>query len=537
VAAVVLLGCGAIAFSAADLPQAPLNAYALLLAGLVIGAGRWPLKVPGFPATVSVSEVFVFAFVLLFGPVPAMFVVAFDGLIVSLTHRHRRADRLLFNVFEPAISVWASGSVFFLISGVEPLAGSPIPTNELFVPTAAMASVYFLLNSALTAIAISLETGASARQVWRRHALFLALNYYAGASLAALAVHNTIGVNLQVIGLVAPLLVVSYMAYNAASHRLNDAERHVEELRRRDEELSEARARLEVRVAERTRTLEFEIVKHRRTENQLILAKAAAEEANTAKSAFLANMSHELRTPLNAILGYSEMMKEEAEDRGTAEGCEDLDKIISASHHLLALITDVLDLSKIEAGQMELHIEAIDADALVSSVVSTSELLAQARGNQIIASGLQQLGTLRSDRTKLQQVLLNLVGNACKFTSRGEVHIDCRREPGEGSDWLVVDVSDTGVGISPEQLGRLFRDFTQADPSTTRRFGGTGLGLAISQRLCRLMGGTITVRSEVGRGSTFTVRVPAELQVPPLRLMAAKTTAPAVLVSDPAMTA
>ena len=241
-----------------------------------------------------------------------------------------------------------------------------------------------------------------------------------------------------------------------------------------------------------------------------MVAKAAAEQASVAKSAFLANMSHELRTPLNAIIGYSELLKDRAQDRGDNTYVPDLDRVVAAGRHLMVLISDVLDLSKIEAGRIELHVEELEVAAVVRAAVSTAEPLARARANQLTTGDLEHLGTLRSDGTKLQQVLLNLLGNACKFTSGGTIHVTVCRTRGEPIDWIEVAIHDTGIGITPEQVGRLFHDFTQADESTTRRYGGVGLGLAISQRLCHLMGGAITVKSRIDHGSTFTVRLPAD---------------------------
>jgi signal transduction histidine kinase len=252
-----------------------------------------------------------------------------------------------------------------------------------------------------------------------------------------------------------------------------------------------AQSELEERVASRTEALTREIAERTRTEVELTRAMAAAEQASVAKSAFLANMSHELRTPLNAIIGYSEMLKEDAETAGETGCVGDIGKILSAGRHLLALINDVLDLSKIEAGHMQLDPEVFDLADLISGVVATSQPLAAARGNSLF----------------VHQVLLNLVGNATKFTERGEVRVEVARPvPG----WIEIRVADTGIGMSEEQIGRLFREFTQADASMTRRYGGTGLGLAISQRLCRLMGGVITAQATLGAGSTFTVRLPAE---------------------------
>ena len=281
--------------------------------------------------------------------------------------------------------------------------------------------------------------------------------------------------------------------------------------------LLRAQSQLEERVASRTGELTREIAERKRTEAELTLAMAAAEQASVAKSAFLANMSHELRTPLNAIIGYSEMLAEDAVDARQADRVSDISKIIAASRHLLVLITDVLDLSKIEAGHMQVEIGTFALADLVQGVANTSMPMLQARGNVLTLGDLAGLGDMRSDRTKFHQVLLNLIGNAAKFTDRGDVRVNAVR----GADgWLTVTVADNGIGMTDEQMSRLFREFSQADVSTTRRFGGTGLGLAISQRLCHLMGGAITVTGRLGAGSTFTVRLPIALAAPAADRMA-----------------
>jgi GAF domain-containing protein/CheY-like chemotaxis protein len=236
--------------------------------------------------------------------------------------------------------------------------------------------------------------------------------------------------------------------------------------------------------------------------------------ANRHKSEFLASMSHELRTPLNAIIGYSEMLEEEAGELGQEALVPDLQKIHAAGKHLLELINAVLDLSKIEAGKMDLLIEPFDVAALVTDVAAVVRPLAEKNGNRLEARCDVGVGEMRADLTKVRQALFNLLSNACKFTERGRVTLTASREAGAASDTVVFAVSDTGIGMTEEQLGRLFQEFTQAEATTSRRYGGTGLGLALSRRLCRLMGGDVTVESAHGRGSTFTVRLPATVVAP-----------------------
>jgi GAF domain-containing protein/CheY-like chemotaxis protein len=233
------------------------------------------------------------------------------------------------------------------------------------------------------------------------------------------------------------------------------------------------------------------------------------ELADRHKSEFLANMSHELRTPLNAIIGYSEMLQEDAADLGAEQFTDDLGKINAAGKHLLELINAVLDLSKIEAGKMELYLETFEVAGLVKDIGAVIRPLAGKNGNRLEMQCPADVGTMHADVTKVRQALLNLLGNACKFTERGTITLAVAREPVDGRGWLSFTVRDTGIGMTPAQLARLFEAFSQADAATTRKYGGTGLGLALSRRLCRMMGGDVTVESEAGRGSTFTVRLPA----------------------------
>ncbi len=256
-----------------------------------------------------------------------------------------------------------------------------------------------------------------------------------------------------------------------------------------------------------------------RAQKEAELARQEAELANRAKSTFLANMSHELRTPLNAIIGYSEMLKEEAEDQGHGSYIGDLEKIRAAGKHLLGLINNILDLSKIEAGKMELFLEKVQLSDLITEVKNTIQPLIENNANVFRIHGIEQLGEMETDITKLRQILLNLLSNSAKFTKQGEVSLYIRQQKRQEENWIVFQVIDNGIGITEEQQQRLFRPFVQADSSTTKRFGGTGLGLAITQQFARMMGGNIKVKSVFGQGSTFilSLPIPVKINVPLLK--------------------
>lgn len=271
-------------------------------------------------------------------------------------------------------------------------------------------------------------------------------------------------------------------------------------------ELQEEKNLLDLRVAQRTTELQ-------ELNSDLVVAKEEAEAANHAKSAFLAQMAHEFRTPLNAIIGYSELLVEEVEDAGHMEYEPDLNRVLVSSRHLLSLINDVLDIAKIEAGAMDLHVEDFEVASLIQEVVSTIQPLVQKNSNTLELTGVTDaLGVMASDRVRFRQVLINLLSNACKFTSDGTITVRAERQKSADGGFVRVSVVDTGLGMSPEQLERLFEVFYQVDNSTTRRQEGAGLGLAISRKCCELMRGTLTVESEPGSGSTFTFRLPVSLR-------------------------
>jgi signal transduction histidine kinase/CheY-like chemotaxis protein len=299
--------------------------------------------------------------------------------------------------------------------------------------------------------------------------------------------------------------------------------------------LKELYTSLEGKVRERTHELLTERDKLNEASKALAVARDQALEASQAKSAFLANMSHELRTPLNAIIGYSEMLQEEVNEMGEEALASDLRKINTAGKHLLGLINDILDLSKIEAGKMELFLETFSVREVLDDVTTTIQPLVRQKNNRFEVQTDGNLGNMHADLTKLRQALFNLLSNASKFTENGTITLRVTRQterrqrealsrldgnerrsgytPHTQSDWLVFSVADTGIGMTPEQLSRLFQAFTQADVSTTRKYGGTGLGLAITKRFCQLMGGDIFVQSEPQAGTTFTLYMPVHVEL------------------------
>ena len=477
-ALVVLLGAFAIIRAAHALWDVPPGAYVMVIAILTIASGRIAIKIPGRPASVSVSEVFVFASVLLFGPAPATLTVAVDGLLTSALQKHRRIDRTLFNVAEPAISAWFGGLVFFAIARVPPLAFPHAATVGVFSATLGMTATYFMLNTGLTALAVGLETGASPLAVWRGHALHLAINFYAAASLAALATKAGGGLNQDSIGLAVPLLVLSYFAYREAASRVNEAECHVrqverlyEEARKRDDALRQAQ-KLEA------------------------IGRLAG------------GVAHDFNNMLTAISGYSELAVAELRPGPVREY---IDEVLKAAERAAALTRQLLAFSRRQVVTPQIL-------GIGRVVAEMEKMLQRLIGEDIaLVTAIQpDVRPVCIDPTQLEQILLNLAVNARDaMPNGGSLRIELANAGSDGpaakgalpapAGYVRLSVTDTGCGMSEEVVSHLFEPFYTTKPKGR----GTGLGLATVHGVVEQAQGTITIDTKIGNGTSFHVYFPA----------------------------
>jgi signal transduction histidine kinase/CheY-like chemotaxis protein len=511
VTAVTAVGAIVLVSAFMQVRAVPLNPYAILLAALTMAGSRFTIKVPGRPATVSVSEVFIFASVLLFGPGPATLSVALDGLLISLTHQNRRVYRLLFNIAEPAIATWCAGSVFFAIAHLDALRGGG---SMLLLATIGMSLVFFVLNSGLTALAVAVENGWSAYDVWSRHAVPLAINYYSAAAVASLAVANGHGVDFQVVGLIVPLLVLSYAAYLQASRRVDEAHRHVDEVerlyreaRKRDDELRQAQ-KLEA------------------------IGRLAG------------GVAHDFNNLLTAIRGYSDLLLEDLEPGDRRR--DDVDQIVDAANRASGLTKQLLAFSRRQP-------IARNVFTLDDVVAGTEKILRRLIGEDVELTTViePKTGRVYADRGQIEQVLMNLAVNARDAMPKGgRLRIQLAGAAFDEDDpkrpvaaapgrYVRLSVTDTGCGMSPEIVSHIFEPFF-----TTKEIGrGTGLGLSTVYGIVDEAGGAIEVDTTVGRGTTFHIYLPETSAVPESGRADATATAPAassetvLLVEDEAMVA
>jgi len=454
-----------------------------LMLSLAVVTARAKVRLIG-GSTLSLLTSVVLATVMWLGTEAAI-IISMVGVVVqsAIPWRPKAAHHVIFNIGMVGVTVTLAGL------GYDFIVRDQLPTAaDQFAGILAASFIYYLCNSVFVSMIVSMTSRTPMWNVWHSNFLYTAPAFFLAGIIAMGALKLASIIHFGVLAAIVPVLLLTYYSHRVYMDSLAKETKHAAEMA----ELNET---LEMRVAERSESLR--------------IAKEQAEQASRTKSAFLANMSHELRTPLNAIIGYSEILYEDAVGSGRTETLEDLLKIRTAGKHLLTLINDVLDLTKIEAGKIQIHPEPFDLREVMDEVVSSVQPQAVKNRNTLGVT-LDSEISMVTDRVKLTQVLINLISNACKFAQSGSITVAARVRPGERGECVEISVTDTGIGMHPDQIERLFEPFVQADSSTTRKFGGTGLGLAISRQFCRLLGGDISVSSALGEGSTFSVIVPVE---------------------------
>jgi signal transduction histidine kinase len=483
---VIVLGFTALAAAIYGIPTMHAGYQWLFLAAIAGITGFYCVTIPAVNSKISIGDSLFFTNLILFG-IPAGIITQVADSVSASCRAKTRARRLqytLFNTAATALSAHISGHLFFAMMKRGPLAQEPVGTvGELFVPLGILAIVHYAINSGTVSIIVALEKRRNPYSVWKESFLWTSVTYFIGATAAGIIAFNVGRIQLQIFIILVIVLLVVYFTYKTYLDKVA--------------ELQMLRLNLEEEVKQRTGELQ------NATERAVLLADAA-EAASRAKSNFLATMSHEIRTPLNAVIGYSEMLQEDAADNGCPQLVPDLQKIGSAGKHLLNLINDVLDFSKIEAGMLKLNPIEFDLRQSVEELVQIYTGPAGEKGLPL--SCLVEKVVPRyilGDPDRLRQILINLIGNAIKFTEKGDIAIRIRVNNIKDPTFLRFEIEDTGIGIPAEAQTRIFHAFSQADGSTTRKFGGTGLGLAIVKQLAEMMDGEVGVRSELGKGSCF----------------------------------
>ena len=468
-----------------------------LLASLAVMAGAGPVRIPSTKVSVSVSDAFVLTALASLGPMPACWVAAAAGVGSTIgKESHKKPIHVAFNLANLICSC-AAGSFVYLATGGSP--GGPIGTQigPLFAATA----VYFLFNTTLVSTAVVIDSGQGFGKSWRESALWTALSTFTGLSLAVFMTWA-----IGVIGPTALALGVPPCWLLAVFHRTYK-QRQAAALERIDQ-VEEVNAVLEEKVAGRTQELRAALSRLEQVNSRLLTTNEQLKEANQAKSLFLANVSHELRTPLNAIIGFSDLLEDSACGPLNEQQADFVRDIQDSGDHLLRLINNILDVTKIEAGKMEARLEEVDIERAIQEAVSMLRPQAAAKELNLSVDSGEDLTAAMLDQGMLRQLLVNLLSNAVKFTSAGgEVKVTARREDKD----LIVQVEDTGIGIAAADLERIFDEFYQVDGSYSRNYEGTGLGLSLARRMVEIQGGTISAESIEGLGSTFTVRFPGSL--------------------------